>query len=152
MCGAEGVQEVKGFGVCVIIKEMGVRSIPRKWMLSGGVRMIVWGECDRNRCEEVVFWDVIKIMGCARTGDGGFEVSDTRVVVGGRADDKRVKDGGLGGNWNEGRREEDVVYVGIIDSGGDGLGTRMSKGDGGIEGVGRTEEEVKDGVWVGRRG
>ena len=152
MCGAEGVQEVKGFGVCVIIKEMGVRSIPRQWMLRGGVRMIVWGECDRNGCKEVVFWDVVKVMGFARTGDGGFEASDTRVVVGGKAGDKRVKDGGLRGNGNEGRREEDVVYVGTIDSGGDVMWTRMSKGNGRIEGLGRTEEEVKDGVGVRRRG
>ena len=42
--------------------------------------------------------------------------------------------------------------MGTVDSGGDGLGMRMSKGHGGIEGEGRMEEEVKDGVWVGRRG
>ena len=45
-----------------------------------------------------------------------------------------------------------MVDVGTIDSGGDVLGVRMSKGHGGIEGERRTEEEVEDGVWVGRRG
>ena len=85
MRGAEGVQEGEGFCVCVIIKEMGIRSIPRKWMLSGGVRMIVWGEGYRNRCEEVVFGDVVKMMRSLRTGDGGFEA---RVLVGGKAGDK----------------------------------------------------------------
>ena len=43
-CAEEG----EGFGVGIIIKKMGVRNIPRKWMLSGGVRMRVGGECDRN--------------------------------------------------------------------------------------------------------
>ena len=44
----EGVEEGEGFGVGVIIKKMGVRNIPRKWMRSGGVRMRVGGESDRN--------------------------------------------------------------------------------------------------------
>ena len=94
MSRQEGVEKGEGFGVCIVIEKIGIRSIPRKGIVFGGVGVRVEGEGDRNGSEEVVFRDGsgMRVDGLS-TDDGSSETSDAWKMVGGKVLDKGVKNG-----------------------------------------------------------
>ena len=148
MFSTKGVEEVISSFESFVIQQMGIRRIPWDGMVSSGIRVRVWSELHRDGGKEVVFWDVGKTRWFHRAGDGGFEASDTGIVVRGEFGEKRGKDGGFVGNWKEGGRKEDVVDVGTVDGCGDGSWARMRNGKGRVQGVWWTKKEMKDGVGV----
>ena len=95
MFRVEGVKEVDCFGVGIIVKEMGVRSVPGEGIFIGGVRMGTWSHGDRNRCKEVVFWVIWwERVGVGwRLGGRDGEASDAGIVIGWETRDERGENG-----------------------------------------------------------
>lgn len=144
VCSIEGVKEISGAFESIFIQEMWVRCIPWDGMIRSGFGMRVWSELDRDGGKEVIFWDVVERRRLLQGCDGGLEAGNTGVVVGGEVGDERLKDRGFIGERNEGGRGEDVVNMGTVDGGGDGVWARMSNGKSRVKGVWRAEKKMKD--------
>ena len=58
----EGVKECNGFGVSLIVEEIGVRSVPGKRIVLSGVGMSSLSKGNWNGCEEMIFREIVEMM------------------------------------------------------------------------------------------